>query len=266
MKKITISVAIVVGLAVCISAFFYFHITPTNALAEGSPKVFLIPREGYSADIELMLNEELRGMKRMLRRAGFVVKVATASGMPIVSPADESANNDNESQNRGWLFTRGNKIYQSNGKVWFGKGANIQDTRGCNACTCSPPDIAEVKRRIDELVDVWGANFLRLTLESYSQAKGRTHWQGLLTDPPYLDDISEIVDHIGKKNGVYVLISLWSEPTFSGMGWPTNRTIPVWEKLAERFKNASHVLYGIANEPNRPGIGMVLWMPNVGRL
>jgi endoglucanase len=159
--------------------------------------------------------------------------------------------NGDDSKNAVWLYTEGNKIYQSNRETWIGRGANIQDTRGCNACTWSPPDVGEVKRRIDELVDVWGANFLRLTLENYRQASGRTHWQGLLEDPEYFDDIKEIVDHIGNKTGVYVLISLWSEPTFSEMGWPTDSTIPVWEKLAETFSNASHVLYGVANEPVR---------------
>lgn len=159
--------------------------------------------------------------------------------------------NGDDSQYVGWLYTEGNKIYQSSGEIWVGKGANIQDTRGCNACTWSPPNVAEVKRRIDELVDVWGANFMRLTLESYSQASGRIHWQGLLEDSEYLDDIIEIVDYIGRKTGVFVLLSLWSEATFSEMGWPTNSTIPVWEKLAEKFSNSSQVLYGIANEPTR---------------
>lgn len=158
--------------------------------------------------------------------------------------------NGDDSQNAGWLYTEGNKIYRSNGEIWVGKGANIQDTRGCNACTWSSPNVEEVKRRIDELVDVWGADFIRMTLESYHQASGRTHWQGLLQDSEYFDDIKEIVDWIGSKTRVYVLLTLWLEPTFSDMGWPTDSTAPVWEKLAETYSNASYVLYGIANEPS----------------
>lgn len=160
-------------------------------------------------------------------------------------------------QDPGWLYTEGNKIYQSNGEIWFGKGANLQDTRGCNACTWSPPNVAEVKRRIDVLVDNWGANFIRLTLESYSEASGRTHWQGLLEDSEYLDDIKEIVNHVGRKTGVFIMLSLWSEPTFSQMGWPTNDTIPIWEKLAETFRDSSHVFYGIANEPTHNWNGVL---------
>ncbi len=87
MRRIITSKAIVLGMALCISAILYCFITPTDAFAEGRPKVLLIPREGYSADIELMLNEEVRLMTRMLVRAGFVVKTATASGMTIVSPS-----------------------------------------------------------------------------------------------------------------------------------------------------------------------------------
>jgi putative intracellular protease/amidase len=69
-----------------ISAILYFFNTPTDAFAEGRPKVLLIPREGYSADIQLMLDKEVGVMRRMLMFAGFKVEVATASGRPIVSP------------------------------------------------------------------------------------------------------------------------------------------------------------------------------------
>ena len=84
-----------------------------------------------------------------------------------------------ESQNTGWLYTRGNSIFISDGQIWQGRGANLQDTRGCNACTWDQPNTAEVKRRIDHLTGVWGADFIRLTLESYEYSQGRTHWQGI---------------------------------------------------------------------------------------
>ncbi len=87
MKRITIPVAIFVGVAMCFSVLFYFSIIPTSALAESRPKVLLIPREGYSGDIELMLIKEVGVMRRMLMFAGYKVEVATASGGTIVSPA-----------------------------------------------------------------------------------------------------------------------------------------------------------------------------------
>ena len=86
MKRATISVSILVGMAMCFSALFYFSITPTSALADSIPKVLLIPREGYSGDIQLMLTKEVGVMQRMLWFAGYKVDVATASGSTIVSP------------------------------------------------------------------------------------------------------------------------------------------------------------------------------------
>lgn len=89
MRRISITVAILVSSAICFSIFVGLSIIPTSALAEGRQKVLLIPREGYSADIELMLNEEVLVMSRMLRFAGYKVEVATASGMTIVSPGED---------------------------------------------------------------------------------------------------------------------------------------------------------------------------------
>ena len=86
MRRITISVAIVVGMALCISTVLCCVITPTDALAESRPKVLLIPREGYSGDIELMLKKEVGVMTSMLKKTGFEVVVATVSGQPIVAP------------------------------------------------------------------------------------------------------------------------------------------------------------------------------------
>lgn len=86
MRRIFTPTAIVLGITLCISAFLYCFITPTDALAEGRPKVLLIPREGYSGDIQLMLVKEVGVMRRMLMFAGYKVEVATASGGTIVSP------------------------------------------------------------------------------------------------------------------------------------------------------------------------------------
>src|SRR5690606_27486729 len=70
----------------------------------------------------------------------------------------------------GWLRTVGNRVYDEDGRVWAAVGANLLYTRSCNACTSGPPNVGEVKRRIDELVDVWGASFIRLDLESYGSS------------------------------------------------------------------------------------------------
>ena len=76
MKRFIIIVAILVSIALC----------GALAHAEGGSKVLLIPREGYSADIEYMLWNEVWPMRLMLMKAGFKLEVATASGRPIISP------------------------------------------------------------------------------------------------------------------------------------------------------------------------------------
>lgn len=150
----------------------------------------------------------------------------------------------------GWLYTEGNKLYLSDGRVFHGRGANLHDTRSCNACTWLAPNAAEVNRRVDELVDVWNASFIRLDLESYDTDDGyRVHYLDIRSDPDYLADIHAIIDHIGTKPGVYVLMALWVHPDFSDLGWPTDDTIDVWRILAEEFADDSHVLYGLCNEP-----------------
>jgi hypothetical protein len=141
----------------------------------------------------------------------------------------------------GWLTTRGNHIYTPDGLVWHGRGANIQDPRGCGACQ---PDAGprEVMRRIDALVDGWGASFIRLTLESHETSS-------VLTDPNYVRNIQTIVRHIGTKPGVRVLLSVWTDPSLSDAGWPTDQTRRVWQRLAQTFARTPHVLFGVANEP-----------------
>jgi endoglucanase len=149
----------------------------------------------------------------------------------------------------GWLYTQGNKIYTPDGDVWVGKGANIHDTRSCNRCAYQQPNPDEVKRRIDELVDIWGADFLRLALEAYPSADGRVHYANVLEDPGYLADIVEIVEHVATKDGVYVEISLWVDPTLTDYGWPSEQTVDVWRVLAETFAEHPNVIFGVVNEP-----------------
>lgn len=57
----------------------------TLAYAESDSKVLLIPREGSSGDLELMLTKEVGVMTSMLKEAGFEVVVATVTGQPIVA-------------------------------------------------------------------------------------------------------------------------------------------------------------------------------------
>jgi len=183
----------------------------------------------------------------------FMVALAASAGAQpatIFSDGFELGDTSGWNNETPWLQTEGNKIWTGGGVVWHGRGANIHDTRSCWACSWAPPNVDEVKRRIDTLVDDWNAGFLRLLLESYlDNSGGQVQWQGVLDDPDYLQSLVEIVEHIGTKPGVYVMVSLWADPTFSDLGWPTADTIAVWERLAETFAGYPHVIYGLVNEP-----------------
>jgi hypothetical protein len=169
-------------------------------------------------------------------------KDSAASGPPAVLPVSPNPGGE-------WLHTERNRILTSDGKPFHGRGANIQDTRSCDACSYEAPHVAEVNRRIDELVDHWKANFLRLTLESYARSERRTTWDGATVDEAYLRDLVEIVHHIEQKPGVYVELSVWHDPSLDTMGWPTDKTRALWEKLVHTFAANPRVLFGVANEP-----------------
>ncbi|HEY3446971.1 MAG TPA: cellulase family glycosylhydrolase [Myxococcales bacterium] len=171
---------------------------------------------------------------------------ASAPGHDAASPGPDAGTAPSYD---GWLSTSGNKIVRADGTVWAGRGFNLPDTRGCDACTFNVPNVAEVLRRIDEAVDVWHADFLRLDLESFAAAGGRLQWQQATQDPQYLADVQKIVDHVGTKPGVYLLLSLWVDPTFSATGWPTATTLDTWRLLATTFRDTPQVLFGLSNEP-----------------
>lgn len=149
-----------------------------------------------------------------------------------------------------WLSVSGNHVLLPDGHRFHGRGANIQDTRSCDACTYDTAHPEEVERRIDALADDWHANFLRLTLESYSGDNGfRMQWHTLLDDPAYLADIHRMVTHATAKPGVYVLLSIWNDPSLDAMGWPTAVTRDEWRALTMAFLDEPKVLFGLVNEP-----------------
>ncbi len=148
------------------------------------------------------------------------------------------------------LRVEGNRILLPDGSPFHGRGANLHDTRSCDACTYDDAGADEVIRRMDVLTDDWGANFLRLALESYGDDGGfRNTWQNALADSAYLADIHRIVEHATAKPSVYVLMSIWQDPTLDSLGWPTDSTRDLWRLLAREFANDPKVLFGLVNEP-----------------
>ena len=150
-----------------------------------------------------------------------------------------------------WLTVSGNHIANPDGSVWIGRGANLHDTRSCGGGTAvngtplndSVVGVNEVKRRIDVLTDQWKASFIRLALES------RRPQDNYVADANYRSKVKDIVDHIGTKPGVYVLISIWLDPSLDANGWPTAATNTILAQLAQDFYSYPYVLYGVSNEP-----------------
>jgi len=167
------------------------------------------------------------------------------------SPSNSSMNAPTPNASRGWLSTSGNHIVRAEGEVWMGRGANLQDTRSCGAGTSNAGNplvddttgLNEVKRRVDTLAGEWKANFIRLTLES------RRAQDNYITDPNYRALVKEIVDYIGTKPGVYVLVSIWLDPSLDAKGLPTDGTNKILDQLARDFYNYDYVMFGVSNEP-----------------
>ena len=61
----------------------------SQVYGQSTGKVLMIPREGYSNDLDLMLKMEVGVMTLLLKRAGFQVDVATPSGQPIIGPTEK---------------------------------------------------------------------------------------------------------------------------------------------------------------------------------
>lgn len=184
---------------------------------------------------------------------------AVSDGVDVVAPLDELPKVTVElpteipevlSSTTPPLAVVGNKIQLPDGTVWQGKGVNIFDTRSCNACAYNDPAPDEVMRRIDFAVNDMGCDFFRLCTEAYSSDGGRVHYADVLNDPAYVQDLVDIVNHVGANHpGVYVMLSLWIDPSFDHRGRPTEDTAVIWKYLAEIFKDAPHVLFGVCNEP-----------------
>jgi putative intracellular protease/amidase len=89
MKKSALAI-IVVMMAAAVSFSSLVCTEPTQVFAQSaSDKVLMIPREGYSADLDLMIKMEVGVMTILLKNAGFEVDIATTSGSPILGPTQK---------------------------------------------------------------------------------------------------------------------------------------------------------------------------------
>ena len=85
MRKLVIFASLILITAV-VSFSSHPIIGSTEAFGQSRGKVLMIPREGYSADLDLMMKMEVGVMAMLLKRAGFEVDIATTSGAAILGP------------------------------------------------------------------------------------------------------------------------------------------------------------------------------------
>ena len=83
MRRISFFAIMLVLVLVAIMSF------SSQVFGQGGSKVLMIPREGYSGDLDLMLKMELGVMNLLLKSAGFQVDIATTSGFPIVGNTEK---------------------------------------------------------------------------------------------------------------------------------------------------------------------------------
>ena len=80
-----------IGIIVIVMLFFVTGVISFTSQVYGqSPKkVLMIPREGYSRDLDLMLKMEVGVMISLLKNAGFEVDIATTSGQGILGDTEK---------------------------------------------------------------------------------------------------------------------------------------------------------------------------------
>lgn len=159
-----------------------------------------------------------------------------------------------------WLLVDGNRIVHADGTPFHGRGANLHDVRSCQACSFAPPVPDGIDRWADELIDGWHANFIRFDLSSKAEPYNEfeQQWQSLVDDPTYLAHVVQNVEHMASKPGVYVLVTLFADPSIKPNNgdfdseWPSSLgdSNSRYTALAEAFYDNPRVLLGLTNEPH----------------
>ncbi|DBA65502.1 TPA: hypothetical protein ACH3X2_003211 [Trebouxia sp. C0005] len=160
-----------------------------------------------------------------------------------------------------WLGVAGQALFRSvdgsNFELWHGRGVNILDPNVCVAASDSQHQVSLAEgvaiaiQKIDVAVSI-GVNFIRMPLDA--TAIDGSNQSRITNDPAYMASIDHIVDHVGNFSGVYLLLSLWMDPTGeqpkAPSAWvPTEATIPSWTEIARHNANKPQVLFGLFNEP-----------------
>jgi hypothetical protein len=192
-------------------------------------------------------------------RLALVLALAACGGKHHGGPPD-GVGGDAPGAADGLLVIGNTIVHASDGSRFHGRGADFHDERQCESCSFMAPNPDGENRWADELCDVWHATFIRFLLSAKAAPfnAGEMQWQNLVDDPGYLADIKTNVSHMTAKPGVYVLVTLFADPTMKGdttefdSEWPSSLgdTNTRYTKLAETFVDDPHVLFGLTNEPH----------------
>lgn len=183
--------------------------------------------------------------------------------------ADASVPGPNGGFPAGWLYTDGHKIMVSTGSTgtqWMGRGVNMDDIFRCGnnstLADANPDSMQETE--VNGLITGWKPSFVRYSLSMASFTK--VSW---LSEPArYKTPVTNVVNAIGKNPGVYVLLTLRSDPSMI-LGAPGNTeptgipsdstttpdakmfptgTDAVYTALVDTFARANFVIFGLTNE------------------
>jgi len=174
----------------------------------------------------------------------------------------------------GWLFTKGNKMYISDGtpagKPWMGRGVNIDDIFFCgynNTLWMTAPD-QTLQTVISGLVSGWKPTFVRISLAMNSYG---TVSSWLSNPSQYKTPMTNVINALGANANVHVLVTLRSDASMilqdtvdgdpeatgipsdstttpSATSYPTG-TDATYVALVDTFANTNFVMFGLTNEP-----------------
>jgi len=171
----------------------------------------------------------------------------------------------------GWLYTKGNKVYQSGtAAAWVGRGVNLDDLFMCGYNYQLGNNTAEAKYQamLTGLFKDWKPTFLRVSL---GMASFPTQPSWTDNEAQYKTPMVNLIHTMTGHAGVFVLVTVRShasmilQDTIHGdaeaTGIPSDSTTSpdkakyptgtdaMYISLVDTFANDSNVLFGITNEP-----------------
>ena len=173
----------------------------------------------------------------------------------------------------GWLYTSGNKIFQSTGAggtQWIGRGVNMDDIFLCGyndtLWMTNPAQTSEAL--VTSLMTGWKPNFVRISLAMDSHTSTAS-W--LTNAAAYKTPMTSVIEAIGANPNVYALVTVRSDLSMIDLdqgggdpeatGVPSNSTNTpnatlyptgtdaVYVALVDSFANDKFVMFGLTNEP-----------------